>query len=101
FERKAIEKALFGSAPVVEESPAFGQIPRQARRGRHAPRVDDVAVKGDEIDLSVSPDERGKESEPRKGPPWVQRPPANTSAFGRVRLHGGRLVRGHRMALQT
>src|SRR5207249_7830678 len=43
----------------------------------------------DEVDFSVSPDERRKKGESGRGTLWVERPQANASASGRVLVHRG------------
>jgi hypothetical protein len=50
---EAAEEAALWSASVVEQCPAFSEIAGEARRVGQVPGVDDLALKIDEVHVSV------------------------------------------------
>src|SRR5437773_9574033 len=60
FERKATKAVVLWRASVEVQRSAFSQIARQARRIRHIPGVDYLALKVDQIHRSTLHEERGK-----------------------------------------
>src|SRR5215472_17156177 len=91
FERKATEKILVGSAPVVKQSAALGEIAGQARRIWHGPGVNDLALKIDQIHTSVFLEMRSKECKPGERASRLASAQPNTTALERVLLYRGGL----------
>src|SRR5262249_2091724 len=72
-----------------KQCPARCEIAGQARRVRHVPGVDDLALQVDEIHVPVLHEVRSKQRKSRKGALWLARAQPNAPSFDGVLLDRG------------
>src|SRR5215472_10648859 len=85
--RRSAHVAVVWNLPVVEERPAFGEIPGLARRVRHIPCVYDISGHIDQVDRLVRRWQRAEQRETGKSAFRIMAAKPGTAALYRGRLY--------------